>query len=200
MLLAASLLIGTLLGTLFFAIAGLGKLLPGHPMHSVLSSTFDKAIGPFFGLPATFLRLVTGFAELSAGLCFIVVPWGLYFGTFGPNLKAPVEALLLCAIHGMLVIMIVALVFNYFVEEQLKKIAPYLVVFALLETFFYIQVETTDAEEMPQSWKLFILNFIACVSGGTVINLFCWSCKFGSTVEELKERMVEIEGMREELL
>ena len=96
--------------------------------------------------------------------------------------------------------MIVALVFNYFVEEQLKKIAPYLVVFALLETFFYIQVETTDAEEMPQSWKLFILNFIACVSGGTVINLFCWSCKFGSTVEELKERMVEIEGMREELL
>ena len=48
MLLAASLLIGTLLGTLFFAIAGLGKLLPGHPMHSVLSLPFDKAIGPYW--------------------------------------------------------------------------------------------------------------------------------------------------------
>ena len=107
MLLAVSLLIGTLLGTLFFAIAGLGKLLPGHPMHSVFSSTFDKAIGPFFGLPATSLRLVIGFAELSAGLCFIVVPWGLYFGIFGPNLKAPVEVpqaepsnVLLCFLHA----------------------------------------------------------------------------------------------------
>jgi len=199
MLLAVSLFIGTLLGTLFFAIAGLGKLLPGHPMHSVLSSTFDKAIGPFFGLPATFLRLVIGFAELSAGLCFIVVPWGLYFDTFGPNLKAPVEALLLCAIIGMQAIMIVALVFNCLVEGQLKKIAPYIVFVALLATFYYIQVDTTDFEEMPENWILFIYNFFAFCAVGTVIT-WLWYCKFGSTIEELKERMVEIERMREELL
>lgn len=88
--------IGTLLGFLFFAIAGLGKLLPGHPMYNVLTSTFDRAIGPFFGLPgaATFLRLIIGTAELSAGLVFQVVPWSLYVMPSGlsPAFEAPLEA------------------------------------------------------------------------------------------------------------
>jgi hypothetical protein len=87
-----SLLIGTPLGFLFLAIAALGKLLPGHPMYNVLVSTFDKAIGPFFGLPATLLRLIIGLAELSAGLVFLVVPWGLYMGVIPPGLEAASEA------------------------------------------------------------------------------------------------------------
>lgn len=87
-----SLLIGTPLGFLFLAIAALGKLLPGHPMYNVLVSTFDKAIGPFFGLPATLLRLIIGLAELSAGLVFLVVPWGLYMVVIPPGLEAASEA------------------------------------------------------------------------------------------------------------
>ena len=111
----------------------------------------------------------------------------------------PFQALLLCAILGMHAIMIVALVFNCLVEGQLKKIAPYIVFVALLVTFFCIQVETTDFEEMPENWMLFIYNFLAFCAVGTVIT-WLWYCKFGSTMEELKERMVEIERMREELL
>jgi len=99
----------------------------------------------------------------------------------------------------MQAIMIVALVFNCLVEGQLKKIAPYIVFVALLATFYYIQVDTTDFEEMPENWILFIYNFFAFCAVGTVIT-WLWYCKFGSTIEELKERMVEIERMREELL
>ena len=110
----------------------------------------------------------------------------------------PFQALLLCAILGMHVIMTVASTLHC-IMEQLKKLAPYIVFIALLVTFCFIQVETTDFEEMPENWNLLIFNFIAFCDVGTVLT-WLWYCKFGSTMEELKERMVEIERMREELL
>ena len=61
-------------------VAGLGKLLPGHPMYEVLKSTFDKAIGPLFGMPSSGLRLVIGMAELLGGLAILLIPWAEFLG------------------------------------------------------------------------------------------------------------------------
>ena len=107
----------------------------------------------------------------------------------------PFQALLHCAILGMHSIMTVALTMHC-IMQQLKKLAPYIVFIALLVTFLSIQ------EEMPENWKLFIFNFIAFCDVGMVLT-WLWYFKFGmfgSTMEELKERMVEIERTREELL
>ncbi|CAJ1373914.1 unnamed protein product [Effrenium voratum] len=192
-----SLVIGTLLGFLFFAIAGLGKLLPQHPMHAVLRSTFDKAAGPFFGLPSTLLRLVIGLAELSAGLVFMAVPWGV--NGLPADKKAPAEALLLCAILGMLAIMTGALLFNWIAERQLQKLTPYIVFITLLILFFRIQVQTTDFERLPEEWMQFMYYFPAFCGVGMVVSLL-WAYKFGITMEELHQRMEEIHQMREQLL
>eukprot|EP00438_Fugacium_kawagutii_P007399 Skav233950 [mRNA] locus=scaffold1382:164765:165761:+ [translate_table: standard] len=197
----ASVSIGTLLGFLFFAIAGLGKLLPGHPMYNVLASTFDRAIGPFFGLPATLLRLIIGTAELSAGLVFLVVPWSLYVmpDSLSPAFEAPSEALLLCAIIGMLFIMAGALAFNWITERKLPKVAPYIVFIALLMAFGYTQKQLTDFDQMPKKWMGFIQYFCVFCGIAVVVSLL-WACKFGITIKELDQRMEEIHKMREQLL
>lgn len=78
-----SLGVGSVLGLLFVCVAGLGKLIPGHPMYNVLKTTYEKAIGPVFGMPASVLRLVIGGAELCAGLCMLLVVWSEYMSLPG---------------------------------------------------------------------------------------------------------------------
>lgn len=113
--------------------------------------------------------------------------------------KQSCQALLLCAILGMLAIMTGAIVFNWITERQLSKIAPYIVFITLLSIFFYIEVGLTDFQRIPEGWMLFIYYFPAFCSSGTVIS-FLWACTFGVGIEELNHRMEEIHSMREQLL
>ena len=198
---ALALTFGTLLGLLFVLVAGLGKLVPGHPMYQVLSATFEKAIGPFFGVSAPMarlLRLVIGAAELSAGTIFLLVLWGEVAG-LPAEVKPTAEALLLCAVMGMLNIMIGALTFNWVVEQQTKKVIPYFVFLFLLSGLFAQRLEVTDFVGMPKNWRNFIYSFPCICAVGLIGSLAC-AAKFGAKITDIRKQMEDIEKLREQLL
>ena len=138
-----SLAIGTLLGLLFVFLAGLGKLLPSHPMHGVLSATFEKVVGPFFGLrtasAAGLLRLLIGAAEFSAGLVFLTVFLGELLGSGLPT----------------------------------KRIVPYVVFLLLLIGLLAERLEVTDFEALSENWLRFLCTFPCICLAGLMLSLAC---------------------------
>ena len=199
---ALVLVVGTLLGILFFLVAGLGKLMPAHPMYQVLGATFERAIGPFFGLSATMttvLRMVIGAAELAAGLVFLGVFWGEALGLV-PGKAAPcADALLLCAIIGMINIMTGALIFNLVVEQQIKKVVPYFVFIFLLSMLLSEQLEAGSLASLSENWIRLIYGFLCICGLGLVLSL-AFAAKYGAGASNIQKQMQDIERMREQLL
>mmetsp|Transcript_30623 Transcript_30623/g.63045 ORF Transcript_30623/g.63045 Transcript_30623/m.63045 type:complete len:210 (+) Transcript_30623:113-742(+) len=199
-----SLAIGTLLGLLFVFLAGLGKLLPSHPMHGVLSATFEKVVGPFFGLrtasAAGLLRLLIGAAEFSAGLVFLTVFLGELLGSGLPTkMKPEADALLLCAVMGMVNIMTGALVFHWLVDQEVKKIVPYVVFLLLLIGLLAERLEVTDFEALSENWLRFLYTFPCICLAGLMLSLAC-AAKYGTSLAEIQKQNEDIEKMREQLL
>ena len=197
-----SLAIGTLLGLLFVLVAGLGKLLPGHPMHGVLSATFEKVIGPFFGLgtaSARRLRLLIGAAEFSAGLVFLLVFWGELVPGLSPKTKPEADALLLCAVMGMINIMAGALVFHWLVDQEVKKILPYFVFLFLLSGLLAERLQVTDFEALSENWVRFLYTFPCVCVAGLMLSL-ALAAKCGTSLAEIQKQNEDIEKMREQLL
>jgi hypothetical protein len=93
-------ILGTLIGLMYTFIAGLGKLLPCHPMYAQLKSGFDTQHGPFFGLPGDLLRWIIGLAGFCAGAGTLVVLWCPH-NLLG-DLVEPSQVLLLCASCGLI--------------------------------------------------------------------------------------------------
>mmetsp|Transcript_23339 Transcript_23339/g.43894 ORF Transcript_23339/g.43894 Transcript_23339/m.43894 type:complete len:201 (+) Transcript_23339:131-733(+) len=193
------LVVSTLLGVLFSGIAGLGKLLSCHPMYNTLRATFEKAIGPFFGISATLMRHILGVAELSAGLTFLFVPWGELLGLIPTALEPELQALLLCAISGMIIIMAGAFIFSVAVEWKREKTAPYVVFVGLLSILLYLRIQATDFEAMPVMWRRAISAF-PCVCGVGMAFSIVSAVTYGVGIEETAKQMKDVEKLREQLL
>lgn len=93
-------ILGTLLALMYTFMAGLGKLLPFHPMYKELEPGFAKLNGPFFGLPGALLRTIIGLACVSAGAGVLAAFWYPLEG----HLKELSQVLVLCAFVGLITI------------------------------------------------------------------------------------------------
>jgi len=92
-----SVVLGTMLGLVASLMAGLGKLLPGHPMYENMSFGFSNVFGPFFGISGSMLQIMTGLAETVGGLCLVIGLWVDALKVYGPCHEGDmVRSLILC--------------------------------------------------------------------------------------------------------
>jgi len=107
--------LGSLMGFMYFAGPGLGKLLPFHPMYSQMEPGFKFGMGPFFGMPGDPMRIIIGLANASAGLGMLVALWTPHAMLKGDMVELS-EVLLLCASVGLITISIGAAWFHTAME------------------------------------------------------------------------------------
>ena len=150
----------------------------------------QKAIGPFFGLSSeltTLLQLVVGAAEFSAGLVFLAVFWGEALSLVPEKATPGTQAMILCAVTGMIFIIAGAFVFNWVVEQKVKKVIPYAFLF-LLSVLFAQRMQVTGVESLPPSWLDMVYGFPCACALGLLCSLTC-AAKYGAEVARIRTQM-----------
>jgi len=129
-----SVVLGTLIGLMASLMAGLGKLVPGHPMYTKMSFGFDKVFGPFFGMPGTVLRVLTGLAEVVGGLCLVI---GLWSDALGPS--AWIRALIICDVCSLGYLIFSAMCSHYAIDGSPgAPTGPFIVLWIILICRFIV--------------------------------------------------------------
>eukprot|EP00747_Dinoflagellata_sp_TGD_P038134 gnl/TRDRNA2_/TRDRNA2_139486_c0_seq2.p1 gnl/TRDRNA2_/TRDRNA2_139486_c0~~gnl/TRDRNA2_/TRDRNA2_139486_c0_seq2.p1 ORF type:complete len:192 (+),score=25.08 gnl/TRDRNA2_/TRDRNA2_139486_c0_seq2:68-643(+) len=152
--------LGSLLGFLFFAMAGMGKLVPVHPMYAMMKPGFADKMGPFFGLNGDLLRTIIGLAEVAAGLGYLVGLWGSFFGLIEGDLLDLCDALLICAPLGMVVIMLCGGWFHIAVEGKPGPPGPLTVMNLVI---LGARLKVTPFAELSDKMVVIVFGIVAVV-------------------------------------
>jgi hypothetical protein len=76
----------------------------GGPLHQFFKGYYADVVGPFVGWKGDVLRSTIGPAQIVAGVGIIIALWGTCLKIITGEFGAWVNALLLCALHGMIVV------------------------------------------------------------------------------------------------
>eukprot|EP00416_Gambierdiscus_australes_P014763 CAMPEP_0171073870 /NCGR_PEP_ID=MMETSP0766_2-20121228/11776_1 /TAXON_ID=439317 /ORGANISM="Gambierdiscus australes, Strain CAWD 149" /LENGTH=179 /DNA_ID=CAMNT_0011530603 /DNA_START=50 /DNA_END=589 /DNA_ORIENTATION=+ len=176
------------------SVAGLGKLLPWHPMNKLLVTTFETTAGPFFGLPARPLRLAVGIVELVAGLGLLVGLWSVQTG----DAQKHVDLLLILDGVGLATVLVQAMVFHAVVEGA-GQIFPYGVMIILLCTFVGCRLQMTPLRSLGPSCEFLAIRFLYVCITGLLLSLFARRA-WGASTETLVANNKKIKEMQAQLM
>lgn len=188
-----SLVVGTLFGMMFTVAAGLGKLLPAHPMYKQMQPGFAYVMGPFYGLPGAPLRVILGIAYVCAGLGLLGGLWGEFLNKVNGDLLTLDQALLVCVPIGIITIHLGALWFHVAIESSPGPPAMFIPMMALL---LYSRLQITPYQTMPSKSQAVIQGFSGVCALGLVLAILA-RCAAGAPSEELRKVKEESEKVAE---
>lgn len=189
-----SLSLGSLFGFFFFAGAGLGKLLPGHPLYKEMVPGFDKVMGPYFGLPGGCLRTLIGLSYVAAGAGLLGGLWGEFLGKFDKDLLALDQALLICAPIGVIVIHLAAIVYHLAVEGNPGPCPVFITVMGIL---LYARLQMTPFATLDAQGQLVVKAFTGVGAAGLVL-AFLLRAAAGAPLEDLKKEKAKLDAEKQQ--
>lgn len=178
-----SLVVGSLFGLMFTLAAGLGKILPAHPMYKMMEPGFAKVMGPFFGFPGAPLRIILGLAYVCAGLGLLGGLWGEFLKKIDGDLLALDQALLVCVPIGIITIHLGALWYHLAIEQNPGPPAMFIPMMGL---FLYSRLQISPYETMSAKNQTVIQGFSGVCLVGLVLAVIA-RCACGAQAEELRQ-------------
>jgi len=154
-----SLVLGCL-ASIPMAYFGMNYIKPG-PLNTAFKDFYNHIIGPYMGWKGDILRSVVGPSMLIAGLGIEVALWGTCLNLFTGELGAWANGLLLCALHGMCVILGSAAAIELSIGN-IASFVPAIVLFSLFVTSYVCRMLITpiSAPQRLFYWGFVILTII----------------------------------------
>jgi len=185
-----TILLGTVLGLVQGCFGGFAKLAPCGMMSVKMSKGFNQVYGPFLGFPGTFLRIIIGLGETSAGICIILGVWGDALDIFDEELRNLVRALCIVAGSALMVVGFVAGMMHYYVDAKLCSPPAVLGCIALIFTLtriFAVEPRSVNAQWLA-TWLTSLVMVMAIVA--MIVNHF-----FGQHESLVREANAELNAL-----
>lgn len=155
-------------------------------MHDTFVDYYEQAIGPLIGVNGTDLRLVIGGAQVVAAVGTLFALWATALGIVTGELRDLADALLLCAMQGMILICFGGAI----VECMLGALFPGRLAVVLGVLWFIVWVCRYRFVTPPGEFLTFHLvmytGFQVICAVGTFAAVFtrCW---WGAPLDELRK-------------
>jgi len=182
--------LGTVLGLVQGCFGGFAKLVPCGLMGVKMSKGFTRVYGPFLGFPGTFLRIIIGLGETSAGICIMLGVWGDALDLFDEDCRNLVRALCIVAGSALMVVGFVAGMMHYYVDAKLCSPPAVLGCIALIFTLtriFAVEPRSVNAQWLA-TWLTSLVMVMAIVA--MIVNHF-----FGQHESLVREANAELNAL-----